>query len=239
MCAVPREPCRGTPSMLRAGGMPLLAPRARAFSARLEGAGRSLPRGCGAEGAPASSTGLRWLRALCPLKRSRTFLCLRPGGTSAVRRRGSWAGGAGGDRSRTAGQRRKPPRLRGAGRSQPPNVASPSLGPSGGAAGAEPSRTEPSPPHRQRSAARLRGPPRTPGGPSRARAVRSRPRSSPALVGGPGPRLSARARREAAVLPGEGAAASGGLGVRAQSKRCLGRGREAGRPACRPPVFAC
>lgn len=41
------------------------------------------------------------------------------------------------------------------------------------------------------------------------------------------------------MLPGEGAAASGGLGVRAQSKRCLGRGREAGRPACRPPVSAC
>lgn len=49
--------------MLWAGGMPLLAPRARAFSARLEGAGRSLPRGCGAEGAPASSTGLRWLNS--------------------------------------------------------------------------------------------------------------------------------------------------------------------------------
>lgn len=108
----------------------------------------------------------------------------------------------------------------------------------------EPSRTEPSPPHRQRSAARLRGPPRTPGGPSRARAVRSRPCSSPALVGGPGPRLSARARREAAVLPREGPRPAGvwGCGLRANAA-LDGAERQgaprAGRPCSRVSVFTC
>lgn len=67
---VPRETCRDTPSMLRAGSTPLPKSRAGPAGSGLlcpfwKAAGRSQlragPRDWGAEGAPASGTGLQWL----------------------------------------------------------------------------------------------------------------------------------------------------------------------------------